>query len=205
MADDPYVYPGTSVLRNRFGLRDAAELAQREARITTARTIELTERPIPGAYDLAHLRAFHRHIFGDVYDWAGQIRTVAIAKGDLFALPDHIEPYLSNVLRQLPAERHLRGLPHDRFVDRLTHYLGEINSVHPFREGNGRTQRAFLQQLADEAGYHLDWTKLDADRNIAASQAAHRGNERPMRRMLADLTVAASRRRSSTVRDGAES
>jgi cell filamentation protein len=187
VADDPYVYPGTSVLRNRFGLRDGAELAQREARITTARTIELTERPIPGAYDLAHLRTFHRHIFGDVYDWAGQIRTVTIAKADLFALPEHIEPYLSNVLRQLPAEDHLRGLPRDRFVERLTHYLAEINSVHPFREGNGRTQRAFLQQLADAAGYHLDWTKLDAERNGAASQAAHRGDERPMRAMLADL------------------
>jgi cell filamentation protein len=94
VAGDPYVYPGTSILRNRWGVRDAAELARREATITAARLAELAERPIPGDFDLAHLQALHRHIFGDVYDWAGEIRSVAIAKDDLFALPQHMEPYL---------------------------------------------------------------------------------------------------------------
>jgi cell filamentation protein len=187
--EDPYVYPGTSVLRNRFGEPDAGELARREAAATTVRIAELTERPIPGDYDLSHLQAFQRHIFGDVYEWAGGIRTVAIAKGDLFALPEHIEPYLADVLCQLPAERHLRGLGRDAFLDRLTHYLAEINSVHPFREGNGRTQRAFLEQLASDAAYHIDWTRLDAARNIEACEAAHRGHEQPMREMLAELVV----------------
>jgi cell filamentation protein len=187
--EDPYVYPSTSVLRNRFGEHDGAELARREAAATTVRLAELAERPIPGPYDLPHLQAFHRQIFGDVYEWAGQLRTVAIEKGDLFALPEHIEPYLSDVLRQLPSEDHLRGLGHDAFVDRLTHYLAEINSVHPFREGNVRAQRAFLEQLANDAGYHIDWTRLDAGRNIDASQAAHRGRKQRMREMLAELVV----------------
>jgi cell filamentation protein len=104
------------------------------------------------------------------------------------------------VLRQLPAEGHLRGLDRDLFVDRLTRYLAENNSVHPFREGNGRTQRAFLQQLAADAGYHLDWTKLDCTRNIEASQAAHRGDEQPM---LADLTFDREQLAVTELRDAA--
>ncbi len=187
MAVDPYVYPGTETLRNRYGLRDAGELARREAVITTARTIELGARPLPGGYDLAHLRAVHRHIFADVYAWAGELRTVAIAKGDLFALPEHIEPYLSGVLAQLPAESYLQGLKREPMLDRLTHYLAEINAVHPFREGNGRAQRAFVRQLADQVGYRLDWRGLDAQRNIEASRAAHRGDQRPLRALLDEL------------------
>jgi cell filamentation protein len=188
VAVDPYVYPGTDTLRNRWGVRDAAELARREATITAARLAELAERPIPGDFDLAHLRALHRHIFGDVYDWAGEIRSVAIAKDDLFALPQHIEPYLGAVLSQLAAENYLRGLDRDDLIDRLTHYLAEINATHPFREGNGRTQRAFLSQLAaNHAGYRIEWARLDPQRNLDASRAAHRGDNRPLRAILDEL------------------
>jgi len=112
---------------------------------------------------------------------------VAIAKGDLFALPEHIEAYLGAVLVQLPAEHHLRGLDRERFVDRLTHYLAEINSTHPFREGNGRTQRTFIGQLAHDAGYRIDWSKLDPKLNIDASRAAHRGDNQPLRATLGGL------------------
>jgi cell filamentation protein len=92
MADDPYVYPGTDVLRNRLDLRDAADLAEREAAISAIRIAQLERRRILGGYDLAHLQATHRVIFGDVYPRAGELRTVRIRKGgDLFALPEHIE------------------------------------------------------------------------------------------------------------------
>lgn len=87
MADDPYVYPGTDVLRNHFGIRDADRLSLVEASITTARLALLGHRSLPGRYDLDHLRAFHRAIFSDVYSWAGELRSVAIAKDQLFALP----------------------------------------------------------------------------------------------------------------------
>ena len=115
----PYVYPGTQVLRNHFAIHDPDELARRENDASTARQLELQARPLPGRYDLPHLEAFHRHIFGDLYPWAGEIRTVAIAKGDLFALPRHIEAYLAEVLAQLPAENYLRGLRREPVIDRL--------------------------------------------------------------------------------------
>jgi len=188
VAEDPYVYPTTNVLRNRFGLRDAGELDRRERDASALRLVELHARPLAGGYDLAHLQAFHRHIFGDVWPWAGEIRTVAIAKNDsMFALPAYIEPYLSGVLAELPHEGFLHGQTQDRIAERLTHYLAEINAAHPFREGNGRTQRAFISQLAADAGYHIAWERLTQQRNLETSIAAMRGDNAPLRQALDEL------------------
>lgn len=193
MPQDPYLYPGTDCLRNRLGIRDAAELQRAEAERTGAIIALLRRQPIQGRCDLDHLRAFHRRIFGDVYDWAGELRTVPLAKEEsLFALPEHIEGYLTKVLEKLAAENVLRGLEREQFVDRLAHYYAELNAVHPFREGNGRTVRAFLGQFAFEAGYRVAWERMDAERNNAASKASLRGDNVPLKDML-DLLVESRR------------
>jgi len=167
---DPYVYPGTAVLRNMLGITDGLALAQREGELVFARTLQLHKRAIKGRFDLAHFRAIHRHLFQDVYSWAGEIRTVAISKGNtLFALPQYVEPYSDQLFAQLTDEGQLKGLGHDEFARRAAYYLGEINALHPFREGNGRTQREFIAQLAREAGYVLDWTQVERKVMIAAS------------------------------------
>jgi cell filamentation protein len=88
----------------------------------------------------------------------------------------------------LRVENSLRGLARGPFIDQLTFYLGEVNAIHPFREGNGRTQRAFFEQLARDAGFTLNWQHLDAARNIEASAAIMRGDAEPMRKML-DMLV----------------
>jgi len=186
--DDPYAYPGTTVLRNHFGIRDAAELAEREAAHTAIRIAELERRFIPGDYDTAHLQAVHRKIFGDLYPWAGELRTVKIAKGEsMFALPQHVAAYLTGVLRNLVGEDRLGGLERDDFVARLAHYYAEINAVHPFREGNGRTERAFLGHIATEAGRPIDLTGLNPDSNVQASRESHRGDNEPLRKLLDGL------------------
>ena len=187
MPEDPYTDPVTGVLRNKLGLRTTGELESAEREITHAALILLGESPVPPSYDLRHLCAIHRRIFGDIYDWAGQLRTVAIAKGTWFCLPQYIESAAAEVFRALHGEGLLRGLARDVFTERLTYYLGEVNAVHPFREGNGRAQRAFFTQLASDAGFTLDWQHLDADRNIAASAAIMRGDPVLMRKMLDDL------------------
>jgi cell filamentation protein len=175
------------VLRNQLGLTTTGELEAAEREITHAALIFLRESPVPPAYDLRHLCAIHHRIFADLYDWAGQLRTVAIAKGTWFCLPQYIESAATEAFRPLHGENLLRGLPRDAFTDRLTYYLGEVNAVHPFREGNGRSQRAFFEQLASDAGYILDWQHLDADRNIAASAASMHGDPTLMRKMLDEL------------------
>ncbi len=88
---DPYLDPGSGVLRNRLGITDPGELAQVEAALSATRLIDLERRRLPGGYDLNHLRAFHRYILGDIFAWAGELRTVSIAKGSLFCLPQHLE------------------------------------------------------------------------------------------------------------------
>jgi cell filamentation protein len=187
--DDPYTDPVTGVLRNKLGLSMAGELEAAEREITHASLILLRETPVRATCDLPHLCAVHRRIFGDIYDWAGQVRSVAIAKGSLFCLPQYIEPSAVEIFRQLRDENFLQGLERDALIDRLTYYLGEVNAVHPFREGNGRTQRAFLEQLAYDAGFALTWQHLDAARNIATSAAVMRGDAAPMRKMLDELVL----------------
>jgi cell filamentation protein len=189
MPEDPYADPVSGVLRNRLGLSTAAELEAAEREITHAALILLRETPVHPSYDLAHLCEVHRRIFGDIYDWAGQVRTIAIAKGSMFCLPQYIEPSAAEIFRQLHNENCLRDLARDIFIDRLTYYLGEVNAVHPFREGNGRTQRAFFEQIADNAGFPLAWQHLDADRNVAASAAIMRGDAALMRKMLDELVL----------------
>src|SRR5262249_54897567 len=156
----------TGVLRNRLGLGDRERLDRAEAILTTAAVADLDTRILPGSYDLAHLQRFHREIFGEIYPWAGEIRVVAIAKTDLFCLPQHIEPYAADVFASLAKERHLHGLPREAFVDRVTHYFAEVNAIHPFREGNGRAQRAFFRQLGRAAGWTMSWVTADPEENV---------------------------------------
>ncbi len=101
-AGDPYLDPASGVLRNLLGITDAAELARAEAALSASRLIDLERRRLPGRYDLAHLQAFHRYILGDVYGWAGELRTVSIAKGSVFCLPQHLESYAADVLGGWP-------------------------------------------------------------------------------------------------------
>jgi cell filamentation protein len=189
MSVDPYVDPVTRVLRNSLGIGRTEELAAAERELTMAALYRVERRPIPGRYDLDHLCSFHREIFRHVYPWAGEIRTVAIARTDLFALPQHIVSYSARTFDGLAAERYLGGLDFDAFVERLAHYYGEVNAVHPFREGNGRTQRAFFLQLATEAGWYLAWTRMDPGVNVAASAASLRGDGEPLKAMFAGLVT----------------
>lgn len=184
---DPYLDPASGLLRNLLGISDPGELARVEAALSASRLIDLERRRMPGRYDLDHLRAFHRYILGDLYEWAGELRTVAIAKGSLFCLPQHLASYAADVFGRLAAEDRLRGLNREQFIDRAAEFIADINALHPFREGNGRAQRAFFSQLAHDAGHHIDWVRMDPDRNVAASAAAHRGDLGPMTSMLGDL------------------
>ncbi|MFI1917248.1 Fic/DOC family protein [Nocardia sp. NPDC020380] len=187
MTVDPYIDPESGVLRNRLGIVDAALLRQVEADLSLAALADLGIRPLPGRYDLEHLCAFHREVFGDVYPWAGEIRVVGIAKSNPFCLPRHIESYSAAVFEALAADRFLRGLDRIEFVARLTHYLAEVNAIHPFREGNGRAQRAFFRQLAREAGWLIDWSALDPDENARTSMMSLRGENGPLRDLLERL------------------
>jgi len=185
---DPYLDLQSGLLRNRLGITDARQQRHVEAELTAARIYDLIRSPIPGAYDLAHLRAFHRQIFQDLYDWAGELRTVSIGRGRLFSLPQHLEADAGELFDWLARAEYLRGRDRAAFVDDLTELYADLNALHPFRDGNGRTQRAFLGQLAVEAGHPIHWAAMDPAENNAASKAAHEGDNDAVRSLL-DLLV----------------
>jgi cell filamentation protein len=134
---DPYLHPGTNVLRNLRGLADPELLERFEARQTHRRIAELIDAPIPNVLDIAHLKAIHWHIFQDVYEWAGQFRTVNISKGGhLFGLATFLEASVQQILVKLAAEKHLADLDANVFAARAAYFFGELNAAHPFREGN---------------------------------------------------------------------
>jgi cell filamentation protein len=145
-----------------------------EARSTTERIAELAAEPVRGRLDVKHLRAIHRYIFQDIFAWAGEFRTLNISKGgNLFAHAPFIESELHRILGQLAGEKHLTGLTPSRFAERAAYYLGEINAIHPFREGNGRTQREFIRELGLKAGYEVDWSITTREEMIEASRVSH--------------------------------
>lgn len=186
--NDPYTDPKTGVLRNKLGITTPAELAAAEADITAARLLRLAEKPLPGKYDLAHLQKFHKEIFGSIYPWAGEIRSVEISKENfLFCAARMIPDYAASIFGPLARADHLRNLSRDAFLAKAADLYGDVNALHPFREGNGRTQRAFLAQLAGEAGHPISWSGMDRERNRLASIASHVGEVGPFRAMLADL------------------
>lgn len=184
---DPYIDPETGVLRNRLGISDPDQLEAAESDFTAVRLAGLVRRSLPGDYDLAHLQRFHERIFRDVYPWAGQLRTVVISKGATFCLPQHIESFAADVFGRLSAADVLRGRGREWFIDGLTELLADLNALHPFREGNGRTQRAFCAQLAHDAGHHLRWAAMDPLENITASRASLAGDNGPLRTLLERL------------------
>jgi cell filamentation protein len=172
---DPYTYPGTDVLKNRLDIRDEALLSRFEYQQSHTRVLELRANPIAGKFDLKHLQAIHQHVFQDVFDWAGKLRTINISKGGTsFAVVDRLESYGGKISESLAAEKNLTGLDKVNFVARLAYYYGELNALHPFREGNGRATREFIADLAEKAGYELDQTRIDNNKgewNLAAQRS----------------------------------
>lgn len=182
---DSYTYPDSEVLRNKANLRDQAALDAFEADATAIRLLELIEHPIGGKFDLAHLQAIHHHLFQDVYDWAGQLRTVDVSKGSSrFGNCGLIENYLKQQLAKLSGENFLIGLQPGSFIQRLAYYMGEINAAHPFREGNGRVQRAFCAQLAEQAGYFIDFDEVSREEMHTAMIASFQGDNKPLESLL---------------------
>lgn len=184
-ADDPYCYPGTSVLKNRLGLRDQAELNSFEALITTQRSDEPLRL---GPLDVDGYRGIHRHLFQDVYDWAGEFRTVRIARqGSMFCYPEHIDREMDLVFDALAAGDEFKGLQPAAFASRAAHLLSDLNAIHPFREGNGRTQNVFLTILAERAGHPLELGRLRPQELLDAMIAGFSGNEQPLGDLIASL------------------
>jgi cell filamentation protein len=173
---DPYCYPGTTVLKNISGIRSQAELDTFELFASAQRADE----PLPsGRFSVPHYQSVHRHLFQDVYSWAGKFRTVRIGKeGSAFCYPEHIKREMTALFADLKSKKYLSGLSSAAFAVEAAEFLATLNAIHPFREGNGRTQTTFFALLAERAGHPLSLDRLEAEPFMRAMIASFRGNTR---------------------------
>ncbi len=166
---DPYCFPGTNILQNIPGILEAKELQRVESNLAALRGQTVEDNP-PLLTDLPYLKSIHRTLFGDVYPWAGETRrdlgrmVKTRENGSVVVYGDSafVDTELARIFSLLAAEDYLKGLPIDRFAVRAAYFYGELDAIHPFREGNSRTLRLFFHGLAHNAGYFADWRILAA-------------------------------------------
>lgn len=184
MPDRIYCYPDSDVLKNKMGVRDSERLSQLERRLTMLRLLELIDKPIRGKFDLKHLQAIHKYIFQDIYEWAGEIRKVDIAKGNMFCNVRFLSGQSAEIFGKLKEEDYLQGLEEEDLIGRLAYYFSEINALHPFREGNGRSQREFIRCLALHNGYVVNFANASKEEMMKASEDSFLCDYRAMEQLF---------------------
>lgn len=201
--EDPYVYPekdsrGKSVLKNKANIRDSEQLSEFEYEISSFRELQLKETPIKGNFDLEHLKEIHKKLFGDVYEWAGETRTVNMSKADTRFMPQNlIETFGDIVTDKLKNENHFRGLTKEKFVEGISNFYKTWNEIHPFREGNGRATRVFLEEVSKNAGYVFRQDVVERNKQLwnraAARSITTNGNDQSELKALMSQIVVDSR------------
>lgn len=156
MQDKVYCYPRSDVLINRLNITDPRALFEAEKELTYIRLKELQDNPIEGNFDFNHLKEIHRYIFQDLYDWAGKERTVEIGKGNLFCTTACIQDYARSVFDKYFNQCYASKDNLTNFISVFSANYGDLNALHPFREGNGRAQREFARLVCLECGYDFD-------------------------------------------------
>lgn len=162
--DSIYCYKGSNVLINKLNIHDNKILKQAEEKIVAAKLFILRQNTMIKNFDVNHFKGIHKFLFEDIYPFAGKFRTENIAKGFFsFAEWEFIEDELSNLLKKLNASNNLKNLKRDEFVKAISYYLSELNVLHPFREGNGRTIREFIRELCYVNDYLFDLQKIEPE------------------------------------------
>lgn len=192
---DPYLLGPDGVLRNLVGADSHVQLAQAESDLFHARITQLQDHKlVDPTRDAEEIKGLHKHLFQDVYDWAGEYRTIDMRRGtgDFFAICGSIPLLLDKTLSQLGRKNNLAGLDEKEFVESLSNFYDELNYIHPFREGNGRMQRTFWSRVAFSAGWVLDWRPIVGNElNESSRIAREERNMDPLRRALTKCTRSA--------------
>lgn len=169
-------YSDTTVLINKFDIRDEEKLNEVESVLASARFAEWLNAPKASSFDFEHYKAIHHFLFSDLYDWAGQIRTINISKkGTKFTSTENIETQATLIFKRLKKCNYFKELARDEFIDEIVDFYCVTNALHPFREGNGRTQRVFLTQLIRNAGYDINFADMDTELLLIATIQAANG------------------------------
>lgn len=165
-----YCYEGTNTLVNKLNIKDSKLLNDYEKTTVAIKLVSLEKQGINGAFDITHFSNIHKFLFEDIYFFAGLFRTENIAKDNFrFAEWEYIESELLRLLKELKNEKYLQNMDKHTLSEKLAYYMAELNVLHPFREGNGRTTREFIRQLALKNGYYLNWSLVQPKELLVAS------------------------------------
>ncbi len=168
-------YEGTTCLVNKLGIRDEKKLSEIEAQITFAKAVMLEETPIDDDFGFEHFKKIHEFLLCDLYEWAGQVRTVDISKKRTkFLDAASIESIGTRCFAKV-KDGYFENLSFDEFVKRIAEFYNDVNYIHPFREGNGRTQRIYFTQLIRHYGYDINFADVDTDELMIATIQASSG------------------------------
>lgn len=165
---DPYCYSGTAVLRNHLDLTDDRILAEAERALSEVAAESIEFAPPP--YDLSYLQSIHQRLFTDLYEWAGELRSVDISKDEThFCTTSRIEPEARKLFDALAKKNWFQDLDRSSLISTAAELFGDLNVVHPFREGNGRAQRILFEHIIVNAGYEISWWPVEAQEWIQAN------------------------------------
>ncbi|MBE6534337.1 MAG: cell filamentation protein Fic [Ruminococcaceae bacterium] len=168
-------YEGTTCLVNKLGIRDEKRLSEVEAQITFAKAVMLEETPIDDDFGFEHFKKIHEFLLCDLYEWAGQVRTIDISKKRTkFLDAASIESIGAKCFAKV-KDGYFENLSFDEFVKRIAEFYNDVNYIHPFREGNGRTQRIYFTQLIRHYGYDINFADVDTDELMIATIQASSG------------------------------
>lgn len=168
-------YEGTTCLVNKFDIRDEVRLSEVEAQITFAKAALLEDNLVDVSFGFSHFKKIHEFLFCDLYDWAGKTRTVNISKKKTKFADFKLIEEIGNKLFSKVENGYLSNLSFDSFVERIANLYNDINNLHPFREGNGRTQRIYFTQLIRHYGYDINFSEVDVDFLMIATIKASQG------------------------------
>jgi cell filamentation protein len=194
--NDPYLL-GNGTLRNKLGISNAAELKSTETFRTNMRQAFLSDEGPSTQFGLDELQRIHQFLFQDVYEWAGEIRTVTLQKKSFeddrapqttFVPPQLIRKVADVLFSDVQSLADTTDISKHDLLDALSGIFNRLNLLHPFREGNGRTQRIFVTNLARHHGLDLAWDVVTGERMVAVSIAGSSGDITAVRRLFSEIT-----------------
>lgn len=176
---DPYCYRDSDVLCNVLNIEDSTELEEAEKTLTALAALQIELKPPP--YDLDYLKTIHQHLFADLHEWAGELRTIDLSKGTTrFCNCDRINPEAGKIFKALKKADYYINHKRNNLVAATAELYIELNMVHPFREGNGRAQRILFEHIIINCGFEFDLEGITQREWVGANIAGVSCNYVPM-------------------------
>ena len=167
-----YTYKNSSVLKNKLNITTEEKLKEYETKMVALKLASIDKADFKRTYDEEHLKAIHKYLFEDVYDFAGQYRLENITKDNfIFSQYQYIDENIKEVFKKTNIQS-LEDLAFEELIIKLSDFMTDLNVLHPFREGNGRATREFIREFLDKLGFEINWFEIDYNDILRASMLA---------------------------------